>query len=181
MFSGKTTELIRRLKRCEIGGLKVLCLKSSKDTRTKNAEFLSRDGPTYNASVIHIPLPTYLRNEMVSLMSYDVIGIDEGQFFSDIASFANDLANMGKIIIVAALDTDFQGTSFPAISELITQAEIVLKLTAICGCGHEASRTMRVNSTSKELFVVGGEDIYRAACRQCFSKYHNPSSNTPSS
>jgi len=104
-------------------------------------------------------------------LKHDVIGIDEGQFFPDVVSFCEQMANMGKVVIVAALDGTFQRKPFGSILELIPMAEDVTKLTAVCVmCQGSAAFTKRLGE-EQEIELIGGEDKYIAVCRSC---YHIP-------
>lgn len=100
---------------------------------------------------------------------YDVIAVDEGQFFPDIVSWSDQAANEGKLVIISALDGTFLRTGFENIMQLIPRAEKVKKLQAICrNCNQSASFTFRTSS-STELKAIGGEDMYRPLCRECFN------------
>lgn len=108
-------------------------------------------------------------------MSYDVVGIDEGQFFPDLIPFTEDLANAGKTIVVAALDGTFERTGFGAVLQLVPLAESVIKLSAVCMvCCGDASFTQRI-SGDKGLEIIGGADKYRAVCRDCYRGLPKPS------
>jgi thymidine kinase len=101
-------------------------------------------------------------------ISFDVLGIDEGQFFVDIVPFAENMANRGKIVVIAALDGTFQRKPFGTILDLIPLAEKVTKLSAICMlCSKDASFSKRIGE-EKQLQVIGGADKYLALCRSCF-------------
>ena len=105
-----------------------------------------------------------------SLDEYDVIAIDEGQFFHDILENVELFCNRGKIVIVAALDGTFERKPFGKILELIPQAEQIQKLSAVCfSCGKDASYTKRMTDC-KEIELIGGEEIYKPVCRSCFFK-----------
>lgn len=100
---------------------------------------------------------------------YDVVAIDEGQFYSDIVEFCEELANSGVIVMVAALDGTFQRKPFGNIINLLPVAEKVTKLTAVCvHCSNEAAFTQRVIE-SEEIELIGGEESYKPVCRKCFS------------
>lgn len=108
-----------------------------------------------------------------TLDDYDVIAIDEGQFFHDIVDNVEMFCNKGKIVIVAALDGTFERKPFGKILELIPIAEQIQKLSAVCfSCGKDASYTKRM-SDCKEIELIGGEDIYKPVCRNCFFKEEN--------
>ncbi|XP_041362978.1 thymidine kinase, cytosolic-like isoform X2 [Gigantopelta aegis] len=163
MFSGKTTELMRRMKRYQIANYNCLIIKYSKDDRYDKDGIATHDRQT---------LPAVSAEELSTLstkaIQYDVIGIDEGQFFPDVVEFCNQLAEKGKVVIVAALDGTFQKQGFGNILNLVPVAEHVTKLTAVCmTCYSEASFTKRKGSETK-VEVIGGADKYLAVCRMCF-------------
>lgn len=172
MFSGKTTELIRRLKRYQIAKYRCLIVRYAKDVRYSSTGIATHDKQELAA----------VSAEKLSVLNgattdVNVIGIDEGQFFPDVVDFAEAMANAGKIVIVAALDGDFKRTGFGDILRLIPLAESVVKLKAVCmACFSDASFTKRT-SAEKELEIIGGEDKYMAVCRNC---HHSPSTLTPS-
>ncbi|XP_054712789.1 thymidine kinase, cytosolic-like [Uloborus diversus] len=164
MFSGKTTELIRRLRRYQIAKHECLVIKYANDMRYDSINVATHDRqmiPAVAATTL-----TDLKNEAEA---YSVIGVDEGQFFPDTVSFAEEMANKGKIVIVAALDATFQRKSFGDILQLVPLAENVIKLTAVCKlCFEEASFTKRIGCETK-IEVIGGIDKYMAVCRKCYS------------
>lgn len=163
MFSGKSTELIRRLKRYEIANYKVLIVKYARDTRYAQESIATHDDQTLKALSVD-----KLKDIKVDFDDYDVIGIDEGQFFPDIVDFCEDMANRSKTVMVAALDGTFQRKAFASILELVPLAESVIKLTAVCmNCFGEGSYTKRI-SADKEVEVIGGADKYMAVCRSCY-------------
>ncbi|KAI1283782.1 Thymidine kinase, cytosolic [Halotydeus destructor] len=163
MFSGKTTELMRRLKRYQCANHKVLIVKYQHDTRYDKTSIATHDQQTMGAvSCLQLsPLIADAEN-------FSVIGIDEGQFFPDIVNFAESMANMGKTVIVAALDGSYQRTGFGDILNLVPLAESVIKLTAVCmTCFAEASYTKRIGH-EQELELIGGAEKYMAVCRSCY-------------
>ncbi|XP_054449121.1 thymidine kinase, cytosolic [Pteronotus mesoamericanus] len=162
MFSGKSTELMRRVQRFQIAQYKCLVIKYAKDTRYSNM-FSTHDRSTMEA------LPAcLLRDVTQEALGVDVIGIDEGQFFPDIVEFSEAMANEGKTVIVAALDGTFQRKAFGAILNLVPLAESVVKLNAVCmECFREAAYTKRLGM-EKEVEVIGGKDKYHAVCRLCY-------------
>nr|XP_045015065.1 thymidine kinase, cytosolic isoform X2 [Jaculus jaculus] len=164
MFSGKSTELMRRVRRFQIAQYKCLVVKYAKDTRYSNS-FSTHDRNTMDA------LPAcLLRDVTQEALSVAVIGIDEGQFFPDIVDFCEAMANAGKTVIVAALDGTFQRKAFGSILNLVPLAESVVKLTAVCmECYREASYTKRLG-LEKEVEVIGGADKYHSVCRLCYFK-----------
>ncbi|KAK7072749.1 Thymidine kinase, cytosolic [Halocaridina rubra] len=163
MFSGKTTELMRRLKRYQIAKHNCLIIKYAKDVRYDNDGIATHDKQTLPAVST-----TVLQDLKEKAEAYSVIGIDEGQFFPDTVEFAEEMANRGKIVIVAALDGTFQRSGFGNILSLVPLCESVVKLTAVCMiCFEEASYTRRTSSeTSVE--VIGGSEKYIATCRKCY-------------
>nr|XP_055177279.1 thymidine kinase, cytosolic [Nyctereutes procyonoides] len=164
MFSGKSTELMRRVRRFQIAQYKCLVIKYAKDTRYSNS-FSTHDRNTMEA------LPAcLLRDVAQEALGVAVIGIDEGQFFPDIVEFSETMANAGKTVIVAALDGTFQRKAFGTILNLVPLAESVVKLTAVCmECFREAAYTKRLGS-EKEVEVIGGADKYHSVCRLCYFK-----------
>lgn len=166
MFSGKTEELLRRLKRSIIAKNKVAVFKPKIDNRYSDEFVVSHN----NNSIKSITIDN--SNEILELSKdINIIGIDEIQFFNiDIIEICIKLANKGKRIIVSGLDKDFQGIPFGIMPNLMCEAELVTKLTAICNqCGDYAAFTKRI-SDSKDQVLLGETDIYEANCRGCFYK-----------
>ena len=165
MFSGKTTELIRRLKRYQFANHKCLIVKYQRDIRYDKENISTHDHQTMQA-VACLQLEHLLKGNLAD--QFSVIGIDEGQFFPDTVSFTERMANLGKTVIVAALDGSYQRTGFGDILNLIPLSESVIKLTAVCmNCFDEASFTKRIG-LEKELEVIGGAEKYMAVCRKCY-------------
>ncbi|XP_006635214.1 thymidine kinase, cytosolic [Lepisosteus oculatus] len=163
MFSGKSTELMRRVRRFQIAQYKCLLVKYSKDNRYSDSGVATHDRRTMEA----VPA-SQLRDIYQLALDCAVIGIDEGQFFPDTVEFCEELANMGKTIIVAALDGTFQRKAFGNILNLVPLAESVVKLNAVCmECFREAAYTKRLGA-EKEVEVIGGADKYHAVCRACY-------------
>ncbi|ABQ43541.1 thymidine kinase [Tanapox virus] len=164
MFSGKSTELIRILKRYQIARYTCFVIKYSKDTRYGKG-LVTHD----NNSIPAIPVNS-LSEINCDKIKADVIGIDEGQFFPDIVEFCERMANDGKIVIVAALDGTFLREPFGNILKLIPCAEYVSKLTAVCmNCFNSASFSKRIGD-EQEIEVIGGKDKYQSVCRKCYFK-----------
>eukprot|EP00048_Salpingoeca_helianthica_P017586 m.238016 g.238016 ORF g.238016 m.238016 type:complete len:215 (-) comp21530_c0_seq1:292-936(-) len=163
MFSGKTTELLRRIRRFSLAQRTCLVVKYSKDTR------YSQEGvSTHDRQVSEAVACSRLSEVQELAMKYGVIGIDEGQFFPDVVPFCETLANAGKSVIVAALDGTFQRKPFGSVLELIPLAESVVKLSAVCMlCYADAPFSKRLG-TETEIEVIGGADKYVAVCRECF-------------
>lgn len=164
MFSGKSTELMRRIRRYQIADQDCLVIKYAKDTRYSK-EFVS----THD----HQTIPAIKATKLLSIKTvgqFSVIGVDEGQFFDDIVEFCEAMANCGKIVVVAALDGTFERKPFGSILNLIPLSESVVKLSAVCNtCFREAAFTKRI-SEETEVEVIGGCDKYLAVCRRCFYK-----------
>lgn len=171
MFSGKTTELMRRMKRYQIANYNCLVIKYANDTRYDKEALATHDKQTLPATSAVTLLP------MVGEASeYDVIGVDEGQFFPDVVTFCEQMADRGKTVIVAALDGTYQRKGFGNILELVPLAESVVKLTAVCmQCYGEASFTKRKGAETA-VEVIGGADKYLATCRAC---YKEPGKTSP--
>jgi thymidine kinase len=163
MFSGKTEELIRRLRRAQIAKQTVKIFRPNVDTRYSHDSIVSHsDRSLPSVKLNHI-------SEIINLSKdAHVIGIDEAQFFSDeIVHISNNLADEGKRIIIAGLDQDYRGIPFGPMPQLLAIAEYITKTMAICVvCGNPADKTQRKTSSS-ELVIVGASDIYEARCRKC--------------
>ena len=170
MFSGKTEELIRRVRRAEIARQVVQVFKPAIDRRYHEMAVASHSGSQFDA----VPL-TEARQIIEHLdEACAVVAIDEVQFFDwEIAEVINELANGGRRVIVAGLDQDFRGEPFGPMPLLMTQAEEVTKLNAICvQCGDPASRTQRLidgrpAQWDDPVVLVGGQESYEARCRRC--------------
>ncbi len=166
MFSGKTEELIRRLKRAKFAKQKVEIFKPKVDTRYSAVEVVSHDENT----ILSTPVET---SAALLLLTSDVevVGIDEAQFFDmGLIEVCNKLASQGIRVIVAGLDMDYLGRPFGPIPGLMATAEYVTKVHAICvKCGNLANHSHRTGSGDK-LVVLGETDMYEPLCRYCFSK-----------
>lgn len=166
MFSGKTEELIRRLKRAKIARLKVEIFKPAIDTRYSVAEVVSHD----ENSILSTPVESS-GNIMLLTGDVDVIGIDEAQFFDNgLIDTSITLANMGIRVIIAGLDMDFKGNPFGPIPGLMAVADHITKVHAICmRCGDVAQFSHRLSKADK-LVLLGEKDEYEPLCRSCFTK-----------
>ncbi len=170
MFSGKTEELIRRLRRAEYARQKVQVFKPAIDNRYDETNVSSHTGIQITAQ----PVNDAADIRAAVQPDTDVVGIDEVQFLGwDVIDLCTDLAEAGKRVIVAGLDMDFRGEPFGPMPVLMAQAEAVTKLQAICMvCGAPASRTQRlVNGKpapyDAEVIFVGADEAYQARCRKC--------------
>ncbi len=163
MFSGKTEELIRRLKRVKIANLKVEIFKPSTDVRYDEIKIVSHDENRVQSTPVH--------NSQTILMlaqDVDVVGIDEAQFFDDqITTVCEQLALKGIRVIVAGLDMDYQGNPFGQMPNLLAIADYITKLHAICmKCGNIANVSYRKVSGGGQV-LLGEKDIYEPRCRVC--------------
>lgn len=166
MFSGKTEELIRRLRRAQFAGLNVEIFKPSTDKRYSESKIVSHD----EKSIVSTPVENA---SSILLLTGDVqvVGIDEAQFFDDtIVDICNRLADNGIRVVVAGLDMDFKGNPFGPMPELLAIAEYITKVHAICmRCGNLAQYSFR-KSEEKQVVVLGEKDKYEPLCRECFNK-----------
>jgi thymidine kinase len=163
MFSGKTEELIRRVKRAQIAKLKVIIFKPKIDTRYSPNHIVTHDAQRISS----VPVES-VTEILEQSQNEDVVGIDEAQFFdTELVDVCQQLANSGKRVIVAGLDQDYQGQPFEPIPQLLAIAEYITKTLAICvKCGNPANRTQRLSKNANRV-VVGAQDIYEARCRKC--------------
>ena len=174
MFSGKSEELIRRLKRARIARQRVGCFKPDIDLRYHRTAIASHSDQTHEAAVV-TPDADRLREELFATGLVDrveVIGLDEVQFFDNgILPLAMELVGMGKRVILAGLDTTFANEPFGPVPALMALADKVTKLNAVCmTCGQPAIHTQRLGH-SQELVVVGAAGMYEARCRAHFQPY----------
>jgi thymidine kinase len=164
MFSGKTEELIRRLRRAQIAKQAVVIFKPRIDTRYSANHIVSHNEQLLPSKVVDNP------KEILAMgKDAQVVGVDEAQFFTpDLIDVCEKLASMGKRVIVAGLDQDYRGKPFEPIPHLLSVAEYITKTLAICMiCGNPADRTQRITNEN-ELVVVGAQNHYEARCRKCF-------------
>ena len=166
MFSGKTEELIRRLRRSEIAKQKVEIYKPDIDKRFDNVKVVSHQGN----EIISTPVPASA-NILLLTSDADVIGIDEAQFFdNELPNVCRQLADSGVRVIVAGLDRDYTGKPFGPMPQLMATAEYVSKVHAIClQCGNLAYVSHRTTN-NKNLVVLGEKEQYEPLCRDCFNK-----------
>ncbi|HXQ71452.1 MAG TPA: thymidine kinase [Pyrinomonadaceae bacterium] len=165
MFSGKSEELIRRLRRARIARQKVQVFKPELDSRFSNNHIVS------HSEMRHESANSRSAAEIMAKVDPDteVVGIDEGQFFdNDLVQVANDLARRGVRVIIAGLDQDYTGKPWEPMPQLLAIAEYITKTHAICmKCGQPANYSQRTFE-SEERVAVGASDKYEARCRRCF-------------
>ena len=164
MFSGKTEELIRRLKRASIARQKVEIFKPALDIRYSERHVVSHDKTEIRSTPVQFSRDIYLLSS-----GCDVVGIDEAQFFdSDIVEVLGMLADGGKRVIVAGLDMDYLGRPFAPMNDIMSVAEYVTKMHAICmKCGALASYSHRLDGSGEKV-LLGETDRYEALCRPCY-------------
>lgn len=168
MFSGKTEELIRRVKRATIANQKTIIYKAAVDTRYNEVKVVSHDDNSVKS------IPAISSMEIWDKTTDErVIGIDEAQFFDEnLPKVCFNLANAGKRVIVAGLDMDFKGRPFGPIPVLMAQAEYVTKVHAICmSCGGLAQFSNRINENA-DLVLLGETENYEPLCRSCYVSAH---------
>jgi len=181
MFSGKSEELIRRLRRAQIARKRVQVFKPAIDTRYSASDIVSHGSQRLPSEAINGA------KEILTKLDWrtQVVGVDESNFFgADLVEVAQQLADTGKQVIIAGLDTDYMGRPFQPMPELLAVAESITKTLAICmRCGNPAKHTQRLVE-SEDLIVVGAAGMYEARCRRCFEpgvskQEHFPFMNTP--
>lgn len=171
MFAGKSSYLLAEERKSLIAKKKVVCIKHSLDYRyTSGSEIVTHNqhtstAPSYAASTLAV-----LMDVIVTNGDYDVVLIDEGQFFPDLDIMVETLAQCGKYVVVAALSSDFKRQGFEPIQKLIPKADVIVQLTAICTkCGNDAPFTYRIHSHSSDSqTLIGGAETYEPRCRKCF-------------
>ena len=164
MFSGKTEELLRRIRRAKIAKLSTIIFKPHIDTRYSKNKIVSHNNNSMDSVIIKKTKDLFdIGNK------YDVVGIDEAQFFdSKIIEVCKRLADKKIRVIIAGLDTDYKGNPFGFMPQLMCEADYLDKLRAICVlCGNPASCSQRTTSDSEQV-LIGETDVYEARCRNCF-------------
>ncbi len=166
MFSGKTEELIRRLKRAQIAGQKIEIFKPEVDIRYDEEEVVSHDENSLSSTPVKSS-----SNILILANDAEVVGIDEAQFFDlELINVCNQLASLGKRVVIAGLDMDFKGRPFGPMPGLMAIAEYVTKVHAICvKCGSLANHSHRVIDSEK-LVELGERTEYEPLCRGCFAR-----------
>lgn len=166
MFSGKTEELIRRLKRAQFANQKLILFKPRVDDRYHEENVVSHQGSSLEARVIEHS------SEILQIWNHEmVVAVDEAQFFDDeLVNVANKLANKGVRVILAGLDMDYKGLPFGPMPQLMSVAEYVTKVHAIClSCGNLAQFSHRTVSETGQV-LVGAVEKYQPLCRSCYNK-----------
>lgn len=169
MFGGKSTELLRRLRRYQIAQKQVIAIKSAKDTRYSEAPVICTHAQEQFKEVL-------IAGELSSIdvSAYEVIGVDEGQFYPDLDTACERWANLGKLVIVSMLDGTYERLPFPnlCLARLLPLCESIVKLNAVCRCGADAAFTEKTSSAPVDGNgeLVGGAESYRSACRKCHTK-----------
>src|SRR5258707_5378954 len=165
MFSGKSEELIRRLRRAEIARQRVQIFKPIIDQRYASDQIVCHDEGRLHAEAVNNAMEVQAKLDVRT----EVIGIDEAQFLGEaMIDFVVRLADMGKRVLIAGLDTDYLGRPFHPMPELLAVADEITKTLAICmQCGNPAKHTQRL-IVSDDLIVVGATGMYEARCRRCF-------------
>ena len=164
MFSGKTEELIRRLRRAQIAKMQTIIFKPRIDSRDSDTHIVSHNQLKLESHIVDSPL------DILTLsINAAVVAIDEAQFFDNsILDICKTLANQGKRVVVAGLDTDYRGIPFGPMPHLMCEADYLDKLRAICvQCGNPATYTQRTSADAEQI-VVGELDKYEARCRNCY-------------
>ncbi len=171
MFSGKSEELIRRLRRAQIARQRAVCYKPDIDLRYHRTAISSHSAQTHEA--VTVANITHLREDLFpGLSEVDVVGLDEAQWLEEaIVPLAAELVHLGKRVLIAGLDMTYAGEPFGSIPALMAVADEVTKLSAVCTvCGAPAIHSQRLGQ-SQELVVVGAAGVYEARCRRCFVPY----------
>lgn len=179
MFAGKTEELIRRINVLSFAKKKIIIFKPKIDDRYSSTQIVSHAGRSIDC--ITIDKASEMLNYLKKEEDVDVIAIDEVQFFDeDVVAICDYLADQGKRVMVAGLDKDFRGEPFGVMPELLTRAEFVTKLTAVCAkCGAPATRTQRLINNEPASFhdpivLVGATEHYEPRCRHCHKVLDKP-------
>lgn len=168
MFSGKTEELLRRIKRATFANQKVELFKPAIDVRYDEEEVVSHDANSMQSTPVHNSAEILL---YVNMETVEVVGIDEVQFFDDgVVDVCNQLANNGIRVIVAGLDMDYLGKPFGCMPKLLAVAEYVTKTHAICvKCGDLAQFSHRLVASDRQV-LLGEKDSYEPLCRHCYNE-----------
>ncbi len=166
MFSGKTTELVRRLERYTLANKKVIFFKSPLDLTTEGKIMIASARQAFGIEVLTLYQPVGI--------DADVVAIDEAQFFPDwIVGYCQSLKDQGKIVIVCGLDMDARRLPFGSLGNLMAIADSVTKLTAVCSCGRDAAFTWLKEGLPEQegnVIVLGSQEKYEPCCRECYNR-----------
>lgn len=181
MFGGKTTELLRLIERFRITGKRCLIIKRDIDNRYSETEIVTHSKSIYNkCDIVNLKeLDDEYVDSLIKDKIYQVIGIEEAHFFKDIGAKCNLLADNGITVINTVLNGDFEQKEFPEVKSLMAFSDKIIHLTAICMVCYtnEAPFTIRTIK-SKELILVGSNDIYKSVCRSCLKKHKHDSEHS---
>ena len=173
MFSGKSTRLIETIRKSTYKAKKTLMISYFADKRyTDKSEVVTHDQIKYDSIECNA-----LMEKFDILKKYDIIGIDEGQFFKDLVETCEKLADMGKLVIVAALNGDFMREPFPVIANLIPKVDKIKLLNAYCFNCHKCAKYSLRIVASNEKILIGAGEAYKPACRKCFKYFSNVRNN----
>lgn len=172
MFSGKSTELLRNIRRFNFKKMSTVVVAFELDNRYSEQErVVTHDKFEYPA----IKCRT-IYSIMDRLKDYEVIGIDEGQFYPDLVEACEELAKLGKVVFISALSGNFKREAFDVIARIIPKCESIQHILAICyNCKNDANYTLRLSLEEDEI-VIGGDNMYKPACRKCFMNYQKSQS-----
>lgn len=165
MYGGKSSELLRRVRKYSAIDIKCVIIKYAGDVRYSE-DFATHDRQKHRA----ISCKEYLNDVHDECAGYDVIGVDEGQFFPDLVDFCEHMANEGKVVVVSALDGNSERENFGAVHQLIPKCEFIEKFRAMCKCGNEASFTHFLGDMDASGIKIGGVGEYVSLCRECYHK-----------
>jgi len=169
MFSGKTSELFRRIKKYKVAKKNCALIRYSRDNRYSSERIFNHDMESLDILLFSRDC---LQENEPELIPFDVIGIDEGQFINGISSFSDKFANLGKIIIISALDGDFKRKGFNLfLNDIVPLCEKVTKLNSICHhCQSEMGAFTQRTTDDQEVEKIGGIEMYKSTCRRCHEK-----------
>ena len=173
MFSGKSTRLVETVRKYSFKNKKTILINFVGDTRySAESKIVTHDQIKYDSLTCKL-----LSEKIETLEKYDVIGIDEGQFFADLVSICEKLCYLGKIVIVAALSGDFLMKPFPNVAELISKADKIKLMKAYCFYCHKVAGFSLRTVNSNETILIGASEAYRPVCKGCYYKYNNLKKN----
>ena len=169
MFSGKSTRLVETVRKYSFKNKKTILINFVGDTRySAESKIVTHDQIKYDSLTCKL-----LSEKIETLEKYDVIGIDEGQFFADLVSICEKLCYLGKIVVVAALSGDFLMKPFPNVAELISKADKIKLMKAYCFYCHKVAGFSLRTVNSNETILIGASEAYRPVCKACYYQYMN--------